>query len=137
MIINARNESDVSPDVIRKKVSDSSGSKYSVHKEVARKPDLINPVGSSYTPVGTPNIAAMRRGAPRDVITPVVSQALDYTDKIIQYFYSDREPHISLLGRSSPPCDQLHHLLHPLHHDQYLLLLEGQPLKLQQGLLPP
>lgn len=67
-------QADVSPDMIRKRVADSSGSKYSVHKEAPRKPDLIAPVGTSYTPVGAPDISSMRAGAPRDVIGKTVSQ---------------------------------------------------------------
>ena len=69
-------QGDVTPDVILKKVADSSGSKYSVHREAPKKPDPIGKVGTSYTPIGAPNIAAMRAGAPKDVIGRVVMHSI-------------------------------------------------------------
>ncbi|KAI9336553.1 hypothetical protein BDR26DRAFT_485842 [Obelidium mucronatum] len=51
--INARAEIDVTPDAIMKKVKDSSGAKYSIHNEQAKKSGPVQPVGSSYTPVQT------------------------------------------------------------------------------------
>ncbi|KAG9019111.1 hypothetical protein FRB90_006425, partial [Tulasnella sp. 427] len=71
VVISARNEADVAPDVILKRVADSSGSKYSVHREPPKRPEPIAAVGSTYKPIGTPNIAAMRANAPKDVIGKV------------------------------------------------------------------
>ncbi|KAI0940986.1 hypothetical protein AcV7_003214 [Taiwanofungus camphoratus] len=63
VVINARNESDVTPSLIMARVEAASGSKYSVHKEAPRKFEPIAPVGTNYTPVGKVNIGAMRRDA--------------------------------------------------------------------------
>ncbi|KAJ3257045.1 hypothetical protein HDU77_002882 [Chytriomyces hyalinus] len=51
--INARSEIDVTPDAIMKKIKDSSGAKYSIHNEGAKKAAPVAPVGASYTPVQT------------------------------------------------------------------------------------
>lgn len=87
VVINARNEvrfsdpachslssniiiqSDVAPALIMKRVEAASGAKYSAHNEKARKFEPIAPVGTNYTPIGKPDIAAMRRvpPAPRPV----------------------------------------------------------------------
>lgn len=72
-MISARNEADVSPEVIMTRVQNASGSKYSIQKEAPRKYEPITPVGTAYTPVGQVNVAELRRGAPRDVIAPAVS----------------------------------------------------------------
>jgi drebrin-like protein len=45
------------------RVEAASGAKYSVHKETARKSEPIAPVGTSYIPVGKPDIDAMRRAS--------------------------------------------------------------------------
>jgi drebrin-like protein len=56
------------------RVESASGSKYSAHKEKAREPDLIAPVGTNYTPVGKVDIAALRKaptpaaGAPKPAL---------------------------------------------------------------------
>jgi len=60
-----------------KRVADAGGAKYSVHGETARRHEPIAPVGTSYTPVGRPDIAAMRSGVQKDVIAPVVSRSHD------------------------------------------------------------
>lgn len=73
LLTDSTTQADVAPAAILKRVADSSGSKYSVHREAPKKPDLIAPVGTSYKPIGTPDIAAMRTGAPKDVIGRVVS----------------------------------------------------------------
>ena len=44
-----------------RRVEAASGAKYSAHKEAARKFEPITPVGTNYTPIGQPDIAAMRR----------------------------------------------------------------------------
>ncbi|KAF8507300.1 hypothetical protein BU17DRAFT_57574 [Hysterangium stoloniferum] len=61
VVVNARNEGDVDPDLIMKRVRNASGSKYSVHGETARRAEPIAPVGTSYTPVGKVDIAALRK----------------------------------------------------------------------------
>ncbi|KAF7726844.1 hypothetical protein EC973_008351 [Apophysomyces ossiformis] len=59
--INARDEADVEPDLIIKRVAESSGAKYSVHKEKARAQPAVTPVGSVYQKTEIPDIAAMQR----------------------------------------------------------------------------
>lgn len=54
-------QSDVSPSVIMTRVEAASGAKYSSHKETARRFEPITPVGTSYTPVGKVDIAALRK----------------------------------------------------------------------------
>lgn len=62
-----------------KRVEAASGARYSAHKEQARKFEPIAPVGTSYSPIGRPDINELRRGAPKDVITPtVVSECFPY-----------------------------------------------------------
>ncbi|KAG8760164.1 hypothetical protein FRC14_003920 [Serendipita sp. 396] len=73
VVINARNESDLDSALIMKRVNDSSGSKYSVHNEKPRAAVPITPVGTSYTPIGQPDIQGMRSG--RSPITPSRSVA--------------------------------------------------------------
>ena len=63
VVISARNQADVSPSVIMSRVEAASGSKYSIHKESARKFEPIGPVGTNYTPVGKVDINALRREA--------------------------------------------------------------------------
>ena len=46
------------------RVEAASGAKYSSHKEQPRKFEPIAPVGSSYTPVGRPDIAALKQAPP-------------------------------------------------------------------------
>ncbi|CAG8629815.1 7597_t:CDS:10, partial [Ambispora leptoticha] len=73
--INARTETDVDPAYIMKRINESSGSKYSIHKEPPRKAEPILPVRSVYEPVKIPDIAAMQRAAAssEDRIKPVGS----------------------------------------------------------------
>ncbi|KAI7857163.1 hypothetical protein BDC45DRAFT_501835 [Circinella umbellata] len=59
--INARDEADVEPDLIMKRVSESSGAKYSVHKEQRRAQPAVTPVNSVYKRTEVPDIAAMQR----------------------------------------------------------------------------
>lgn len=63
VVINARNESDVSPSLIMSRVEAASGAKYSSQKETARKFEPIAPVGTNYTPIGKVDIGAIRRDA--------------------------------------------------------------------------
>lgn len=66
MVIQAREESDVEPDVIRKKVAESGGSKYTTSGNAASsqpaRMERPAPVGSNYTPIGRPDIASMTSG---------------------------------------------------------------------------
>ena len=63
MVISARSQDDVLTSVIMSRVSAASGSKYSIHKEPARKSEPIGPVGTNYTPVGKVDISAIRKEA--------------------------------------------------------------------------
>lgn len=72
-VFNIMDKADVSPEVIKAKITNASGAKYSIHKEAPRQYVPIAPVGSSYTPVGRVDITQMRQGAPRDVPQPSVS----------------------------------------------------------------
>lgn len=62
-------QSDVTPSLIMRRVEAASGAKYSTHNEKPRKFEPIAPVGTNYTPIGKPDIAALRRvpPAPRPV----------------------------------------------------------------------
>lgn len=50
-----------------KRVEDSSGARYTAHKEQARKFEPIAPVGTNYTPIGKVNINELRKAAPKPV----------------------------------------------------------------------
>ncbi|KAH7904712.1 hypothetical protein BJ138DRAFT_1119147 [Hygrophoropsis aurantiaca] len=50
--------------LITKRVEAASGAKYSTHNKRARKAEPIAPVGTSYTPVGRPDIASLRKVPP-------------------------------------------------------------------------
>ncbi len=54
------------------RVEAASGARYTAHKEKARKFEPIAPVGTNYSPIGRPDMNELRRGAPKDVITPTV-----------------------------------------------------------------
>ena len=70
-----------------KKVNDASGAKYSFHKEAPKRPDPIAPVGSSYKPVGAPDISGLRKNAKPDVIGKVVSLTL-FSQPLLSYHVS-------------------------------------------------
>ncbi|OCB86325.1 hypothetical protein A7U60_g6639 [Sanghuangporus baumii] len=74
VVINARNELDVSPALIMKRVEDSSGSRYTAHKEQPRKFEPIGSVGTNYTPVGRVDISEIRRTAPKSVASAKPTQ---------------------------------------------------------------
>ncbi|SAM01148.1 hypothetical protein [Absidia glauca] len=59
--INARDEADVEPELIMKRVAESSGANYSVHKETQRAQPAVTPVNSVYKKTEVPDIAAMQR----------------------------------------------------------------------------
>lgn len=71
--INARREDDLDAKGIMKKVAASSGSSYAAAGQSANTQTggRIEPVGSSYKPVGAPDIAALRKGAKSEAIAPV------------------------------------------------------------------
>ncbi|KAI8599620.1 hypothetical protein EDD21DRAFT_307761 [Dissophora ornata] len=58
--INARCEADVTPAQIMKRIDESSGSKYSIHKE-SYQAERITPLQSAYKKIEIPDIAAMQR----------------------------------------------------------------------------
>lgn len=82
-------QSDVSPALIMKRVEAASGARYTAHKEQARKFEPIGPVGTSYTPIGRPDMTELRRGAPKDVIDKVVSSAICSAQYSVIYNVSD------------------------------------------------
>ena len=74
--INARREDDLDSKAIMKRVTDSSGSKYTAAGQSANTQTggKIEPVGSSYKPIGAPDIRGMQAGsAKQDRIEPVGS----------------------------------------------------------------
>lgn len=73
--VNARTEADLDSKGIMKKVEASSGSNYAAAGSSANTQPggRIEPVRSSYQPIGAPDIKALQSGAKRDVIAPVVS----------------------------------------------------------------
>ncbi|KAG0653279.1 hypothetical protein C6P46_003146, partial [Rhodotorula mucilaginosa] len=62
--IQARHDADVVPSFILKRVADSSGARYSVHNEAPQRYVAPAPVGSSYVPVGRPQISQTKPVAP-------------------------------------------------------------------------
>ena len=122
-------QSDVSPVLIMKRVRDASGAKYSVHNESARRAEPIAPVGTNYTPVGKVDIGALRKGAPKDVIS---SKVVSVSDGEVGYLsnLSYRELHTHLQGRSYllyGRCPHLHRQPSPLkqqlHHGMMMFQL--------------
>lgn len=92
-------QGDVSPVLIMKRVRDASGAKYSVHNESARRAEPIAPVGTNYTPIGKVDIGALRKGAPKDVISSKVVCA--FGERVDSFSHlSRRELHTHLRGRS-------------------------------------
>lgn len=63
--IQARSDEDVTPELIRKRLEESGGSRYSINKEAPVKMSAPAPVGSAYVPVGRPDIASLTAKAPR------------------------------------------------------------------------
>ncbi|KAL0571638.1 actin binding protein [Marasmius crinis-equi] len=61
VVISARDEGDVQPSVIMKRVEAASGAKYSFQKEAPRKAEPIAPVGTNYKPIGQVDIGALRK----------------------------------------------------------------------------
>lgn len=64
--LQARSEADVDPALIRKRLEESGGSRYSINKEAPSKPSAPAPVGSSYVPVGRPDIASLTAKAKKE-----------------------------------------------------------------------
>lgn len=73
--INARREDDLDSKAILKRVTDSSGSKYTAAGQSANTQmgGKIEPVGSSYKPIGAPDIRGMQAGSKPQPIQPVGS----------------------------------------------------------------
>lgn len=73
--IQARSEGDIDPALIMKRVMASSGSNYGAGGDAAntQRGGPISAVGSSYKPVGTPDIKGMQAGARKETIAPVGS----------------------------------------------------------------
>ncbi|KAL1924197.1 uncharacterized protein VTP21DRAFT_7232 [Calcarisporiella thermophila] len=69
--INARSEEDVDPEYIMKRVAESSGAKYSIHREAPKPQEPILPVRSVYQKTQIPDIAAMQRESMRKEGPPV------------------------------------------------------------------
>ncbi|KAG0315982.1 hypothetical protein BGZ99_007136, partial [Dissophora globulifera] len=67
--IHARNEADVTPAQIMKRVNESSGSKYSIHNET-RQAEKITPLQSAYKKTEIPDIASMQRNPTKPVPAP-------------------------------------------------------------------
>lgn len=65
-------QTDVEPEVILKKLTDSGGAKYSIQQKnaPAQPRDKIAPVGSSYTPVGKVDMGALKSSKPTQSYTP-------------------------------------------------------------------
>lgn len=67
-------QEDVTPELIMKRVEAASGARYSAQKEAPRKYEPITPVGSSYTPVGKVDIAALKASKPTPSPTTATSR---------------------------------------------------------------
>ncbi|KAF9134510.1 hypothetical protein BGW39_006775 [Mortierella sp. 14UC] len=70
--INARNEADVTPAQIMKRLDEGSGSKYSIHKETYEA-ERIRPLQSAYKKTEIPDIAAMQRNPTKPEPAPKVN----------------------------------------------------------------
>ncbi|KAG0265139.1 hypothetical protein BGZ95_003414 [Linnemannia exigua] len=70
--INARNESDVTPAQIMKRLDEGSGSKYSTHKETYEA-ERIRPLQSAYKKTEIPDIAAMQRNPTKPESAPKIN----------------------------------------------------------------
>ena len=81
VVIQAREEADVDPDLILKRVAEAGGAKYSVHQEAPQKLERPAPVGSAYKPIGRPDIAAMSAGAQRETAPPSASVGTTWKPK--------------------------------------------------------
>ncbi|CDZ97972.1 Drebrins and related actin binding proteins [Phaffia rhodozyma] len=75
--INARNESDVDPSVILKRLADAGGSKYSIQEKQAPppKPDRIGAVGSSYVPTGKIDMNQLKAGSKSSGVSSTIVAA--------------------------------------------------------------
>ncbi|KAK3845409.1 MAG: hypothetical protein J3R72DRAFT_29380 [Linnemannia gamsii] len=70
--INARNEADVTPAQIMKRLDEGSGSKYSTHKETYEA-ERIRPLQSAYKRTEIPDIASMQRNPTKPEPAPKVN----------------------------------------------------------------
>jgi hypothetical protein len=77
VVLQARQESDIEPDIIRKRVAESGGSKYTTAGTIGSsapptKMERPAPVGSSYKPIGRPDIASMTNQSKPQAVPDVV-----------------------------------------------------------------
>ncbi|CDS81937.1 related to Drebrin F [Sporisorium scitamineum] len=84
--INARSEADVDPKLIMRRIAESSGANYSAAGKAANTHSggPISSVGSSYKPIGTPDIKGMQKAAPKDTIAPVGTNYASKRDELQQ-----------------------------------------------------
>ncbi|KAJ4482407.1 hypothetical protein J3R30DRAFT_3261092, partial [Lentinula aciculospora] len=63
VVVQARNEADVTPEVIMKKVEAASGAKYSFQQQQQQTPpqQISKNIGSGYTPVGKVDIEELKK----------------------------------------------------------------------------
>lgn len=77
VVISARNESDVAPALIMNRVKAAGGVNYTGQSSQSTSSSKYNPpiapVGSSYTPIGKPDIAALRRGGSASTTSALTS----------------------------------------------------------------
>ncbi|UTT88876.1 hypothetical protein NDA17_001809 [Ustilago hordei] len=84
--INARSEADVDPKLIMRRIAESSGANYSAAGKAANTHSggPIGSVGTSYKPIGTPDIRGMQKAAPKDTIAPVGTNYASKKDELQQ-----------------------------------------------------
>lgn len=84
--INARSEADVDPKLIMRRIAESSGANYSAAGKAANTHagGPIGSVGTSYKPIGTPDIRGMQKTAPKDTIAPVGTNYSSKRDELQQ-----------------------------------------------------
>ncbi|WFD00630.1 actin binding protein [Malassezia yamatoensis] len=80
--INARTDEDLVPAAILRKVLDSSGSKYGAASSM--QSSKIEPVGTNYRPIGTPDIRKMQSEATNDPIQPTGTNYVSAREEIQQ-----------------------------------------------------
>jgi hypothetical protein len=98
-------KSDVTPALIMKRIEAASGAKYSTHNEQARRTEPIAPVGTSYTPIGRPDVAAMRK-APAAAPPPAAPKPATGAPRSASSFLSKpTAPPAAVGGRNPAPAD--------------------------------
>ena len=84
--INARSEGDVDPKLVMRRIAESSGANYSAAGQAANTHSggPIGSVGTSYKPIGTPDIKGLQKAAPKDTIAPVGTNYASKRDELQQ-----------------------------------------------------